>query len=61
MDSLSATAETVAHDRDARDFLFWARMPFAEKDKAGNIVIRDQRFDNRVVRNNFEVIVAPKR
>ena len=61
MDSLSATADAVAHDRDARDFLFWARMPFAEKDKVGNIVIRDQRFDNRVVRNNFEVIVAPKR
>lgn len=61
MDSLSATANAVVHDRDARDFLFWARMPFAEKDKAGNIVIRDQRFDNRVVRNNFEVIVAPKR
>ena len=61
MDSLSATADAVAHDRDAGDFLFWARMPFAEKDKAGNIVIRDQRFDNRVVRNNFEVIVVPKR
>ena len=61
MDSLSATADAVAHDRDARDFLFWARMPFAEKDKAGNIVIRDQRFDNRVVRNNFEIVVAPKR
>ena len=61
MDSLSSTADAVAHDLDARDFLFWARMPFAEKDKAGNIVIRDQRFDNRVVRNNFEVVVAPKR
>jgi inner membrane protein len=61
MDSLSATADAVGHDRDARDFLFWARMPFAEKDKVGNIVIRDQRFDNRVVRNNFEVVVAPKR
>ncbi len=61
MDSLSATADAVAHDRDARDFLFWARMPFAEKDQVGNIVIRDQRFDNRVVRNNFEVVVAPKR
>jgi inner membrane protein len=61
MDSLSATADAVAHDRDARDFLFWARMPFAEKDRAGNIVIRDQRFDNRVVRNNFETVVAPKR
>lgn len=61
MDDLSATAKAVAHDRDARDFLFWARMPFAEMDKAGNIVIRDQRFDNRVVRNNFEVIVTPKR
>ena len=60
MDSLSATTKAVAHDRDAQDFLFWARMPFAEKDKAGNIIIRDQRFDARVVRNNFEVIVAPK-
>lgn len=60
MDSLSGTVDAVAHDRDARDFLFWARMPFAETDRAGNIVIRDQRFDNRGVRNSFQVIVPPK-
>lgn len=61
MDSLSGVPNSVAHDSDARDFLSWARMPFAEKDSKGRIIIRDQRFDNRVVRNNFEVIVPPKR
>ncbi|HEX4874481.1 MAG TPA: metal-dependent hydrolase [Sphingorhabdus sp.] len=60
MDSLSPEAKAVAGDPDARDFLFWARMPFAESAKDGSIIIRDQRFDNRAVRNNFEVIVRTR-
>lgn len=47
----------VALDRDARDFLFWARMPFAQKHADGGTVIRDQRFGNRAIRANFEVVV----
>ena len=60
MDSLSPEAKAVAGDPDARDFLFWARMPFVESAKDGSIIIRDQRFDNRAVRNNFEVIVRTR-
>jgi hypothetical protein len=32
-------------------------MPFAQKHADGGTVIRDQRFGNRAIRANFEVIV----
>jgi inner membrane protein len=60
MDKLSTEPRIAAADREARDFLFWARMPFAETDKEGKVIIRDQRFDSRVVRNNFEVLITPR-
>ena len=39
---------------DVRAFLFWARMPFAVAE-GGKLTIGDQRFDNPVTRDRFNV------
>lgn len=47
-------AEWAKSDPAARAFLFWARMPFAQRE--GNaVVLRDQRFDHPLAQNRFTV------
>ncbi|MCP3730202.1 metal-dependent hydrolase [Sphingomonas sp. MG17] len=49
----------VRTDPDARAFLFWSRMPFAQPQPDGSIVLRDQRFGNPLVGDRFSVRIAP--
>ena len=50
-------AEIAKTGIDARAYLFWSRMPYAEIKTDGTLVIRDQRFDASPVRGNFELTV----
>ena len=46
-------------DPDARAFLFWARMPVAQKD-GDAILLRDQRFMHPLAQDRFQVrLTAP--
>lgn len=53
-----ATSEAIARysamDENARAFLFWSRMPIISREK-GQVVIRDQRFNNPDVGDRFSV------
>lgn len=44
-------------DRDARAFLFWARMPVARRDENGDLILTDQRFAGRGTGASFTVRV----
>lgn len=46
-------AATAARDGDVRAFLFWSRMPFAERQPDGSLMIWDQRFGHDVARGQF--------
>lgn len=46
-------AATAARDPDVRAFLFWSRMPFAERQPDGSLMIWDQRFGHDVARGQF--------
>ncbi len=53
-------AEWAKSDPAARAFLFWARMPFAERE-ADAIVLHDQRFDHPLAQDRFTVrLKAPE-
>jgi inner membrane protein len=45
---------------DARAYLFWSRMPIAEVESDGTVVIRDQRFMDPRVADRFMVRITPK-
>jgi inner membrane protein len=46
-------AAAAARDPDVRAFLFWSRMPFAERQPDGSLMIWDQRFGHDVARGQF--------
>jgi inner membrane protein len=46
-------AATAARDPNVRAFLFWSRMPFAERQPDGSLMIWDQRFGHDVARGQF--------
>lgn len=48
-------AAAAARDPNVRAFLFWSRMPFAEGQPDGSIMIWDQRFGHDVARGQFSV------
>lgn len=43
---------------EARAFLFWSRMPFAEEGEAGRLRLKDSRFAGRFVAGRFSVQTA---
>lgn len=45
------------HNRDARAFLFWSRMPLARRDANGDLMLSDQRFQGLAMRGGFSVRV----
>lgn len=45
------------HNRDARAFLFWSRMPLARRDANGDLLLSDQRFQGLAMRGGFSVRV----
>lgn len=53
---IAAAART---DSQVRAFLFWSRMPFAEREADGTITLRDQRFTNPLTGDRFKVRIAP--
>ena len=52
-------AAAARGDPQVRAFLFWSRMPFAEGEADGTIVLRDQRFTNPLTGDRFKVRIAP--
>ncbi len=52
-------AVAAERDPDVRAFLFWSRMPFAELQADGSIMIWDQRFGHDVARGQFSVRIPP--
>lgn len=54
---IAAAART---DSQVRAFLFWSRMPFAERGADGSITLRDQRFTNPLTGDRFKVRIAPE-
>ncbi len=54
-------AAAAADDPEVRAFLFWARMPYTERQGDGSIVIGDQRFGNELARGRFSVRIPPDR
>ncbi len=52
---IAAAAQT---DPQVRAFLFWSRMPFAEREADGSITIRDQRFTNPLTGDRFKVRIV---
>ncbi|MFL9841986.1 metal-dependent hydrolase [Sphingomonas sp. ST-64] len=52
-------ASAAARDPAVRAFLFWSRMPFAEAQPDGSILIGDQRFGNEMTRSRISVRIAP--
>ncbi len=52
-------AGAAARDPEVRAFLFWSRMPFAERQPDGSILLGDQRFGNEMTRSRFSVRIAP--
>lgn len=46
-------AARAARDPNVRAFLFWSRMPFAERQSDGSLMIWDQRFGHDVARGQF--------
>ncbi|MDR6851174.1 inner membrane protein [Sphingomonas sp. BE123] len=46
-------AAAAARDPNVRAFLFWSRMPFAERKPDGSLMIWDQRFGHDVARGQF--------
>lgn len=52
-----AIALARARNADARAFLFWSRMPVAERRADGALVLTDQRFRQQLTRGSFEVVV----
>lgn len=52
-------ALAVERSAIARAFLFWARMPVANVDSKGRVMISDQRYQNPLSRTQFEVDIDP--
>ncbi|MCR5871980.1 hypothetical protein LRS12_15435 [Sphingomonas sp. J344] len=52
-------AVAAERDPDVRAFLFWSRMPFAERQPDGSIMVWDQRFGHDVARGQFSVRIPP--
>lgn len=53
-------AAAARSDSQVRAFLFWSRMPFAERGADGSITLRDQRFTNPLTGDRFKVRIAPE-
>ncbi|MEG3179845.1 metal-dependent hydrolase [Sphingomonas sp. LT1P40] len=51
--------EATRNDANVKAFLFWARMPIAQRQANGDIVLRDQRFANPLMGDRFSVRIAP--
>lgn len=56
-----AVATSRLRDANARAFLFWSRMPLAQRRADGALVLRDQRFPGALTRGSFEVVVPEER
>ena len=52
-----AIAKASARDADARAFLFWSRMPIAQRADNGDLLLSDQRFADRGTGGSFFVRV----
>lgn len=51
----------IARDRDAQAFLFWSRLPLAQMQPDGTLILRDQRFLNAAAASSFTVTIPPPR
>jgi inner membrane protein len=60
MNDLRVQAAIRSGNADARAYIFWSRMPIAEVEPDGTVVIRDQRFMDPRVGDRFTVRIKPK-
>jgi inner membrane protein len=60
MDDARVQAAIRSANADVRAYIFWSRMPIAEIEPDGAVVIRDQRFLDPRVGERFTVRITPK-